>query len=96
MLYIKGNHSETVQLMTNLSWVGGRDESGPVDTERFIYYSGNWTVTVEYPVALDTPTYTINGAYNSASMMVAFTEVCTNGSFRITSYSTQKYPPPPA
>jgi cytoskeletal protein RodZ len=95
MVYVKGNHSETTALMNDLSWIGGRDENAPTDTERYIYYSGNWSVTIEYPTTSESPTYNITGTYNSAVQYVQFTETVTNGSFTITSYSNQKYPQQP-
>lgn len=91
MTFLKTNKAETAPLMNSLSWVGGRDSSAPEGTERYYYYStdGTWSITVEYQTN-STLTYTITGTYGSPTMAVSFTETFTNGTFKLTSYSSQR------
>jgi len=95
MTYLKSNKAETAALMTNLSWYGGRDDLAPAGTERYYYYStdGTWSVIVESSTS-SSGSYTVTGTYNSAVMTVSFTETYTSGTFKITSYSSQRYPAP--
>jgi hypothetical protein len=93
MTFLKNSKAETAALVTNLSWTGGRDDLASVGTERYYYYSSNgaWSIIVE-SYTNSTSTYTVAGTYNSATMTVSFTETYTNGAYKLTSYSSQKYP----
>ena len=96
MEFLKSNKTETIQLINNLAWIGGRDDLAPMGTERYLYYSTNnaWSVTIE-STTNSTTTYAISGDYNSVNMTVSFKETYTNGVFRITSYTSQRYPAAP-
>jgi hypothetical protein len=93
LAFLKVSKTETAPLMNNLTWSGGRDDLAPMGTERYLYYSIDltWSVTVE-SATNSTTTYTISGTYNSVSMTVSFTETYASGVFRITAYSSQRYP----
>jgi len=92
MEFLKSNKTETRQLINNLAWIGGRDDLAPMGTERYLYYSTNnaWSLTIE-STTNSTTTYAISGDYNSVNMTVSFKETYTNGVFRITSYTSQRY-----
>jgi hypothetical protein len=62
MMYIAINHSEIASLTGNLTWAGGRQETGLVGSETYIYTAGNWNVTITNPVVLN-PSYIINAVY---------------------------------
>jgi len=96
MEFLKSNKTETRQLINNLAWIGGRDDLAPMGTERYLYYSTNnaWSLTIE-STTNSTTTYAISGDYNSVNMTVSFKETYTNGVFRITSYTSQRYPAAP-
>lgn len=96
MTFLKNSKAETAALMTNLLWTGGRDNTAPEGIERYLYYTvdGTWSVTVESSTN-STSTYTVTGFYNSPTMTVSFVETYTNGTFKLTSYSSQRYPATP-
>lgn len=62
--YIAANHTDTVQLMQNLTWSGGRQETGLLGSETYLYNSGNWSLQIQYPV-VPNPTYSISANYSS-------------------------------
>lgn len=69
MVYIEANHTETMQVMQNLNWTGGRQETGLLGAETYLYTSGNWSLTIQYPVVVN-PTYTITANYSSQTVTV--------------------------
>jgi hypothetical protein len=93
MAFLKVSKTETAPLMNNLTWSGGRDDLAPMGTDRYLYYSMDftWSVTVE-SATNSTTAYTISGTYNSASMTVSFNETYTGGVFQIKGYTSQRYP----
>ncbi len=64
--YIGSNHSETTQFMNIQSWTGGRQETGLLGSETYIYQAQGWAVTIQYPVIPD-PTYSVTVEYSVAS-----------------------------
>ncbi|MGD6807350.1 MAG: hypothetical protein ACQCN4_10385 [Candidatus Bathyarchaeia archaeon] len=69
MQYIAANHTDIASLTENLTWTGGRQETGLVGSETYIYTAGNWNVTLTNPVVLD-PTYTISAVYTDTANQV--------------------------
>lgn len=67
--YIATNHADIASLTTNLTWTGGRQETGLVGSDTYIYISGNWNVTTTNPVVPD-PTYTISAVYTDTANQV--------------------------
>ncbi len=57
IMYIQANHAETEELMCDLSWTGGRAETGLLGAEVYNYSSTGWTVIIEYPI-IPNPIYT--------------------------------------
>lgn len=88
MLYIKANHTQTAHLMANLEWIGGKQETGLLGSEVYVYTSGGWLVEIQYPVVLD-PVYTITVNYTSSDQMVEWTGTYHNGVITETSSSIQ-------
>lgn len=84
MVYIEANISQTTALMQNLSWMGGRQETGILGATTYLYNSGNWSVKIEYPVIPD-PTYTIAANYSSENSNVEWTGTYQNRTFTETS-----------
>lgn len=70
IVYIAVNHPETTQFMNNLSWIGGREETGLLGAETYTYESDSWTVTMHYPVVLN-PIYSVNVTYVSQGSQIA-------------------------
>ena len=63
MAYIRANHPETAQFMTNLTWTGGRTTPEKIlGAETYTYVSQGWNVTISYPVIAN-PAYTITADY---------------------------------
>ena len=69
IMYIATNHSEIASLTENLTWAGGRQDTGLVGSETYIYTAGNWNVTITNPVVLN-PTYTVNAVYTDTANQV--------------------------
>ena len=84
MVYIEANHTETVQVMQNLNWSGGRQETGLLGSEKYVYCSGNWSVSIQYPV-VPNPTYTITANYSSQTVTVDWSGTYQNGALTETS-----------
>jgi hypothetical protein len=93
MSYIGTNHVETAQFMTSLSWTGGREDTGLLGVEKYMYNSAGWTVAIQYPVVLN-PTYTIYARYISPVSQITPEQVIfywqgtwQNGTITETSYT---------
>jgi hypothetical protein len=86
--HIRISHPETASLMSNLDWTGGRQDTGLVGGEIYIYSTHNgWTVTIPYPV-VPNPIYSVNATYASANMSVDwYGTIESNGIITETSYT---------
>jgi len=81
MDFIKSNHPETAQFITNLSWAGGRTTpAGLVGAETYMYTSNGWKFTINYPV-IPNPTYNITADYSAPSIGIPYRIIWT-GSWR--------------
>ena len=78
MLYIAANHTQTAQLMQAMSWSGGRQDTGLLGSETYQYNSGDWSLTIQYPL-VPNPTYTITANYSSSNGTVFWTGTYQNG-----------------
>jgi hypothetical protein len=87
MVYIEANHSETVKLMENLTWTGGKQDTGLlVGSVTYLYSSGNWSFKIQHPVVPD-PTYSITANYSSEGAIVKWSGTYQNQSLtETTSY----------
>ena len=83
--YINSNHSETIQLTTDLSWTGGRQETGLLGSETYVYTSTGWVVTIKYPVVAN-PTYTVTANYSSGEASVMWQGTFQDQTVTETSY----------
>jgi hypothetical protein len=63
MGFIEANHPETGQLMGELVWTGGREETGLLGAEIYNYESLGWKVTISYPVIVN-PVYAVTVNYS--------------------------------
>ncbi|MDD3791642.1 MAG: hypothetical protein PHY74_00755 [Candidatus Bathyarchaeota archaeon] len=86
MLYLGANHTETFQLMDDLTWSGGRQETGGLGAETYVYLSGSWSVVIDYPVVLN-PLYTITIDYASEGLSVNWVGTYQNTTFTENSYT---------
>ncbi len=86
--HIRISHPETASLMSSLNWMGGRQDTGLVGAETYIYNStSGWNVTIQYPV-VPNPIYAINATYTSANMSVDwYGTIESNGIITETSYT---------
>jgi hypothetical protein len=66
MQKIASDHEDIAPLTENLQCTGGRQETGLVGSETYIYTVGNWNVTITNPVVLD-PIYTISAVYTDTA-----------------------------
>jgi uncharacterized protein (UPF0333 family) len=66
IMYITANHEDIASLTTDLTWAGGRQETGLVGAETYIYTAGNWNLTITNPVVLN-PIYTVSAVYTDTA-----------------------------
>ncbi|MCW4003393.1 MAG: hypothetical protein NWE95_05720 [Candidatus Bathyarchaeota archaeon] len=83
--FIIDKHNETAEsavvnppLATNLKWTGGRQETGRLGAETYIYTSDFWTVVIEYPV-VPNPIYTVYVDFGRTSPQIAWQGTVENG-----------------
>jgi hypothetical protein len=75
MAYIKANHPETSQLIGDLTWTGGRLDTGLLGAEKYVYETVHgmlggqwWTVELDYPV-IPNPAYTVTVNYTQVGVL---------------------------
>ena len=66
MAYIKANHTDAAQFIESLTWTGGRQETGLLGGETYIYQAQGWKVTITYPV-IPNPVYSITAEYQATT-----------------------------
>jgi hypothetical protein len=86
MNYIKVNHPQTGLLVATLQWMGSIDDNGVVGSSTYDYYSGGWSVTVQFPVVVD-PTYNVVATYSGEDGAVSWAGTYQNGVVGEASYS---------
>jgi hypothetical protein len=84
IVYISANHTGTVSMMSDLSWSGGRQETGLLGAETYVYTSDSWSCVVDYPVVLN-PVYTITIDYSKNGAAISWVGSYQNGTFTETS-----------
>lgn len=93
--YIKTNHPETAQFLTDPTWTGGRTTSTEIlGTETFTYRSLGLKTVIRYPLVED-PIYEINVRYSAInepkSVLIPYSITWSgswkNGSITETGYS---------
>jgi hypothetical protein len=72
--------------MANLAWAGGRQETGLLGSEIFVYTSTGWKVQIQYPV-IPNPTYNITADYTDGKISVSWKGTCQDGIFIEASYN---------
>lgn len=79
MQKIASEHPDIASLTESLEWIGGRQETGVIGAETYIYTAGNWNVTITNPVVLD-PVYTISAIYTDTenSVTIKWEGTCQN------------------
>ncbi len=77
MTYVAANHTQTLPMMTNIHWTGGRDESGLLGAETYQYTGSYWDLKIQYPV-VPNPTYTISIDYTGEGGF-SWIGTCING-----------------
>jgi hypothetical protein len=85
--FIKTNHREAAPLMTAFDWVGGREDTGVLGIEKYDYYSGGWTVIVQFN-ATSSSTYNISATYIQDAASINWIGTNQNGTTLETSYAT--------
>jgi len=77
MDYIKFNHPETAQFMTDLTWTGGRTTPATlIGAETYVYTSNGWKFTTNYPV-IPNPIYNITADYSATSTSIPYRIIWT-------------------
>lgn len=96
--YIQDSHPEAEAYITELSWTGGRTETGLLGAEKYVYTtltsalgSAGWTVTINYSV-VPNPTYTITANYTQTGVqnpvIITWSGTWQNGTITETSYQS--------
>jgi hypothetical protein len=81
MSFIRSNHPETAQFMTDLVWTGGRvTPPNLVGAETYMYYSQGWNVTISYPVVLN-PIYKVVADYSAIGISIPY-RIIWNGTWQ--------------
>jgi hypothetical protein len=87
MNYIQAIHGETDQFMQDLSWTGGRVDTGLVGAETYVYTTEHgmlggawWTVELDYPV-VPNPPYTVKINYTQTGVQTPY-NVFWNGTWQ--------------
>jgi hypothetical protein len=80
MVYLAANHTGTIMVMDNLTWTGGRQETGLVGAENYVYISGSWSCVIDYPVVLN-PVYTVTLDYSKFDVAIRWIGSYQNGIF---------------
>lgn len=85
MLYLAANHSQTIQAMDSLSWVGGKQDTNMLGAETYAYQSGNWSVEISYPI-VPNPLYTISIDYSFRDVTINWNGTYQEGALSETSH----------
>jgi hypothetical protein len=86
MNFIGSTHPETQSLTSDLSWTGGRQDTGLLGSEKYFYTSGGWAVEITNPV-IPHPIYTISANYTKDNVSVTWTGTSENDLITETSYT---------
>jgi hypothetical protein len=86
LLYLAANHTQALQLMGEFSWSGGKQETGGLGAETYVYTNDSWSVVIDYPV-VPNPLYTITVDYSSHDVSVNWMGTFQNQTFTETSSS---------
>jgi hypothetical protein len=90
--YTKTNHNETKSYLQSLTWTGGPVQTGGLGSGTYSWQSGNWNLTLTYPV-VPNPLYsiTLNASPVQSSVVyyptVTWTGTWQDGVISETSYS---------
>jgi hypothetical protein len=89
--YIKTNHPQTAQYIGSFSWTGQDvTPAGLVGGQTYTYISGNWNVTMQYPVALppgSTTTYTVTATFVEDAEQINWQGAWLTGNITETNFS---------
>jgi hypothetical protein len=77
MTYIAANYTQTLPVMSALHWSGGREETGLLAAETYHFHSGDWAMSIEYPV-VPSHVYKIK-LNNTAEGEFMWTGTCIDG-----------------
>jgi hypothetical protein len=102
MAYIQTNHPLTTQYTQDLTWTGGRVETGRVGAETYVYSTprgplggAGWVVTINYPV-VPNPVYSISANYSQSGILnpksVVWVGTWQSGNIVETSYDSNLLP----
>jgi hypothetical protein len=86
MMYLNSSHHELASLMLNMTWTGGRIETGLVGSETYDYTWGSWNATVQYPV-VENPTYTVTANYTRGTMTISWEATYQSGRYNEIRYN---------
>ena len=72
MNFIKTNHAETAQFITDLVWTGGSvTPQNLITVETYQYYGNGWNFTLSYPV-VPSPIYTVIADYSTSTIGIPY------------------------
>jgi hypothetical protein len=78
MVYIAANHTITFPLIQGLAWSGGKQDTGLLGSETYLYRGGNWSISIQNPV-VPKPIYTITANYSSNGCIFGWVGTYQNG-----------------
>ncbi len=90
MAYLRECHPEAAHFITEVSWSGGRVESGLLGAETYVYVGKGWNVTIRYPVVAN-PVYEVTAEYSAEDMSIPYSLIWhgnwTNGTVKETDFT---------
>lgn len=86
LAYMRSARPATAQFMTDLSWRGGRLDTGSADVETYVYYASDWEVRVEWPLVAN-PAYKVTATYSLGTTLIVWEGSYQNGTIKETRYS---------
>jgi hypothetical protein len=86
--YLISNYIETGHLLNNLTWVGGRVNTGLLGSEVYEYNTTDWKMKIQYPV-IPNPPCTVTANYSKGDVAVNWSGTIENGIVTEISYSAK-------
>lgn len=91
MVYITANHTVTFPLMQSLSWSGGREATGLLGSETYLYHSGNWSILLQTPLVAKS-IYRVSVNYSSDGCIFDWVGTYQDGLISETSNTSNNVP----
>lgn len=89
--YIAANHTETANFTSNLSWTGGKQQTGLLGSDTYLYNATDWYMWLNCSV-VPNPLYQIDANYTRGDVTLDWQGTYQNGTVTEISYITYGLP----